>query len=776
MFYNLKIMFRNLYRDGLYSIINIAGLAVSLAICILIILWVRDELSINRNFKNADRICTFGRNSPGNLAPFIEQNIPEVLHTCRVFSRLDLGVLSSGDEKFTESEICLVDSSFFSVFDPGFIKGDPALLFKDKYSVILSESLAKTLFNGEDPIGKSIQSDKYGIMHVTAVMADFPQNSSLQYRMILPFTLYPDVAAKIGYSDGKDWSNWYFTTYGLLAENVDLKALRDKMDRMVWKEVIPEEAYVPGTWLSIPIQSLTTLGLYDSEGAPSGIKNVRLFSAAAFILLLIAAINYVNLVTARLTKRAKEASIRKILGSGRIKLFLQMMYESGLVFVLSVILATILIFLLLPFYNELTDKQLQLELFSPSVLLIYLILAVVIILGTGIYPAFMLSSFKAGNLSGSATSVHGKSYVRKILVTVQFVFSIGLILITIGLGSQLNYLRQKDPGYTQENIFVTRMYNMQEHYSTVKNELLQQGTIPDVTATNIPVNDVWWNISRKWQCKDESKEFGTAVLSGDYNLLDFFNIKLLSGRKFTLEDHPHGGYIVNKQMAEKLGWPQVVGRTIPLYSDEESEIVGETDDFNFRNFHSKIGPIVISYSQGGDYLYVKSAPGKSREAIAAVETIWKRYNEGYPFDYQFMDEEFDQMYKSDIRTGNLFNAFSLIAVFISCLGLFGLVTYTAETKTKEIGIRKVLGASVGNIVRMLSNEFLILIGIAMLIAFPVAYYWLDKMLQDYAYRISVGWWIFATAALIIIALTLLTVVWQAVKAATANPVNSIKSE
>ncbi len=769
LFYHLKIAFRNLRSGSLYSAINIGGLAVSLAVCILIFLWVRDELDFNRGFKNADRIYQIGNNVPGPLAPLIGREIPEVSHVCRVSRGLNSGVLSYVDKKFTVFDALLADSSFFTVFGIDIVRGDQQRPFSNVNSVVISESLAKDIFQDEDPIGKSINSDEYGMLNVSAVFAGISQNSSLKCRMVFPTSSPHNEMVS-------NWNNHLYQTYAVIAKDVDPKALSQKISLAAWKEAKPGEPYKPGGVLDFSVSPIVTQHLYAADGSPTGIKNVRLFSLVAIVLLLIAVINYVNLVTARLIKRTKEAGIRKMLGSGKAGLFLQMIRESGLMFVLSLIVATVLIFLLLPYCNNLTGKQLSVHFFSSEIWLVYLVLFLVISVLAGIYPAILMSKFKPIELAG-ALSLQKKSFFRKSLVVVQFTFSAGLMVMTVVLNMQLKYMRDKDPGYARENIFRVPVYRMGGHYQAIKGELLQQSAISDVTATAMPITEIGASVTRELPCKDGPREFQVMVNLGDYNILDFFEIPLVAGSLYSPDTKPNEGYVINRKMAEELGWDDVVGQMLPsFFGDGEKPIIGEVENFNFDDFHHEVKPIAILFLDWYSFFYVKTTPGKTTDAIAAVENIWKRYNDGYPLEYHFLDEEFDQIYKSDIRTGKLFNAFAVIAIFISCLGLFGLITYTAETKTKEIGIRKVLGASVASIVEMLSKEFLILVGIAMLIAFPLTYYWVDKMLQDYAYRIGITWWMFALAGIIMVALTLLTVGWKAMKAATANPVKAIKSE
>ena len=776
MLYQLKITMRNLQRDKFYSAINIGGLAISLAAVFLIFLWVRDELSFNQDFKNAERIYQIDYSTPLSLAPFVEQNIHEIEQASRTCSWFDLGVLTYEEEKFTLTDVYAADPSFFSVFGINFIQGNPAKPFVDNHSLILTKSLAYRIFQDEDPVGKSILSNTYGMLYVTAVIPDMPQNSSLQCKAILPLSFYTEVVAT-NFASGEDWGNWYFTTYTLIADGVDAKLLSDKISRAIWAQQNPGEEYDTEFWMKFSMLRFTTMHLYSSDGTPTGIKNVRLFSLATFVLLLIAAINYVNLLTARLVKRTKEAGIRKVFGSGRMGLFLQMMQESSVMFVSALVVTTVLIYMLLPFYNELTGKQFQFDIFSPEIWLIYISLFIVVSLLAGLYPAVMISKFKPVNFFSKQSSMSQKSFLRKGLVVIQFVFSAGLLLMMMVISAQLKFMRDRNPGYTKENIFYVRLNQIKnDSYVTVKNELLQHTAIVDVTATRMRINDSGWGYGNEWATKNGLKQFGTFLYWGDHNMLDFFGISLFDGQNFKSDDKQFGNVIINREMAEKLEWDYNVGRTIPVFNNQR-EIIGEINSFNFQNLHQPIGPMVVFYLlEDVEFLYIKTAPGRTGEAIATVENIWKRYNDGYPFEFHFLDDEFARMYQSDIRSGKLFTAFAFIAIFISCLGLFGLVTFTAESKTKEIGVRKILGASVNDIVLMLSKEFLILIVVAMLIAFPLTYYWLEKMLQDYAYRIEIGWWMFAVAGGIICVLTLFTVGFQALKAATANPVDAIKSE
>jgi len=517
--------------------------------------------------------------------------------------------------------------------------------------------------------------------------------------------------------------------------------------------------------------------LYNLAGQPAGIKNVYLFSAVAILILVIACINHVNLVTARASKRSREIGVRKIVGAKTLNLFGQLMSETAIMLFVAMSAATVLILIVLPHYNVLAGKNMEFAFFSRSTILIYLVSGIVTLVLAGLYPAFSLMSFRPTDAFLKGSKGKGGSLFRRILVVSQFAFSAALIVATIAFVAQLRYMQNMNPGYNKENILTTPLPASGNQYRTIMERLTSEPAIIGTSASMFNKMICQGARSDIWRDKDgKSPNFAwTTVDPGFFSLM---NISVVEGNFFREGDNMYQrGVILNESAARLIGEGEsVIGMSL-RFGGGDNEIIGVIKDFNFASLHEEIKPLVVScMTEWQPQLYVKVAPGKTKEAIATVEKVWKEYNADYDFTYNFLDESFDAMYKSDVRTGNLFTIFAVIAIIISCLGLFGLVTYTAESKTKEIGIRKVLGASVASIVKMLSKEFLILVGIAMLIAFPLAYYLLERMLQDFAYRIDIGWWIFTLAGSITIVLTLLTVGWKAVKAATANPVKAIKSE
>lgn len=781
MFYNLKIAIRNIHRNGMYSVINIGGLAISLVVCILISLWVKDELSYDRFYKSGDRIyrvlnqnktsLNYWEWSPAPLASFMQTEVPQIEEYCRTGNYSNqCSFLDYEKTKFSDLSITAVDTSFFSMFDVTLVSGNQHNPLPDDLAMIISESKAKLFFGNEDPIGKTLKASNGINFTIAGVMKDIPENSSVKTDILVRF----DVQQRTFQGNGnwkqieEDWGSYFYPTYFKLAVGANPEIIAEKM---VEKKNSPNTGY--------RLQPLLEMHLYNLSGQPDALKTSILFSAIAILILAVACINYINLVTAQANKRSREIGVRKIVGAKKSNLFGQLMGETAIVLVFAMAIATALIYLLLPYYNNLAGKNMHFSLFDSSTLLIYLAVGVITLFLAGLYPAFSLASFRPTDAFSSSSRGKGKSLFRKILVVSQFAFSGALIVATIAMSSQLRYMQNMNPGYNKVNILTVGLPGATGgQYRTLMERLSSEPAILGTSASGFYKMMGQGERSDIWKDKDgHSPNFAwTMVDPGFFSLM---GIPVVEGNSFRKDgDNMYQRGVILNETAAKLigGGKSVVGMNLS-FGGGDNEIVGVVKDFNFESLHTEIKPLVVScVTEWEQFLYVKVAPGKAKQAIAAVEKVWKEYNPDYDFKYSFLDDDFDALYKSDVRNGKLFTIFAIIAILISCLGLFGLVTYTAATKTKEIGIRKVLGASVSSIVSMLSKEFLILVGISMVIAFPLAYYWLDKMLQDYAYRISLGWWMFALAGLIIIILTLLTVGWRAIKAATANPVKSIKTD
>lgn len=778
MFRNLKITIRNLRRNGLYSVINITGLAVSLATCTFIVLWMQDELSYDRFHEDAGDIymtvahfrsdagSSSTRLSSGLFGPVAAQDFSDVESYCRI-REIDAGYLQAEGIRTGMKPILLSDSSFFTFFNFPLVRGEKSDILRNPDDVVISESLAREIFGNEDPVGRTVNLEGWKDLHVAGVMKDMPRNTSVpraemicRYRALNGTTDW----VRLFYLEAIDgWQGCEFLTYLRLKPGTDVRQLAETV---TGKQTMLQDIR------SFTLQPLVNLYLYTLDGEPAGIKTVRIFRWIAMVILCIACVNYVNLITARSSKRHREIGLRKVIGARKLRLFGQLIAEAVALFVIAVVIAALLNMLLLPAYNQLAGKAIVLNWLNPGVWLIYGGMLLLVTLLAGMYPSWMLASFRPLGMIQGLNVKRGSVVFRRVLVVLQFVSSVALIVGTIVLKAQMNYIRQKDLGFDREQVFTCRLYDMAAHFDAIKSELMQQDAIVGITYGSENITQVTsGTMFGDWEGKTGDGQVSLVQERADTSFIRVMDIPLAEGTGITSTDELQ--FILNEAAVRAMGMEDPVGKRV-----EGIRIVGVVKNFHFKSLHQEITPMVIYYqsAEGRHTLYVRTAEGKAQQAIAAVESIWNNYNTSYSFNYAFLDETFDRQYREDVRTGLLFGIFSIIAVFLSCLGLLGLITYTAETKFKEIGIRKVLGAGVTDIVIMLSREFLVLVGIALLIAFPLAYYWLDGMLQDFAYRISLGWWMFAAAAVITVLLTLLTVGIQAIKAATVNPAKSLKTE
>ena len=793
--YNLKIAIRNLRRNSLYSVINIAGLTVSLAACILITLWVYDELSFDRFHKNKENLYLVNttvsnqpsfNQSPAALSIYAKAEIPEIKNACRI-ENYSLSYFRYNDRQMLlNTSICqgaVADSSFFSLFSFSLLDGNPQKPFAGDFSIVLSESTAISLFGDENPMGKAIKtswSDDY--FYVTGIMKDMPKNSSIRYDYLLPFSLLKRTYMPNGpfTEPDADVGRFSYFTYLELNPGSNRNQVEEKMKDILIREMMPHASIFGFTELPpirFSLQQITAQHLYNADGSPGGMAKVRLFAIIAGLILLIACINYVNLVTARTGKRTKEMRVRKFLGAKWKNIVWQSMQETCLMLLIAIVLATFLIYMILPAYNRIAGKELNFQFFYLHVLIIYGITLICVLGLAGIYPSFYLAS-----INSSKYTKNGNKHAsfRKVLVVFQFVCSIALIVSTLVITLQMHFIQKKDLGYDKENVICFAAWGMKGHIKTVRDELQKNPDIAGIaTATFENMINSNFDYGVLWQDSEKSIKFGIGWV--DFDFFDVMNIQFVEGQ-LPPETSAYKYCLLNETAIREMQLKEPLNQNI-YQNGNFTAISGIIKDFNFESLNQPVSPLMLycakeemNFFNIGNFFYVKTTTQGTKSALASIEKLWKEYCPNLLFTYSFLDENFERLYKTDIRMGKLLYIFAFIAILISCLGLFGLVTYTAETKTKEIGIRKVLGASISNIINMLSKEFLLLVGIAMLIAFPLAYYWLDRMLQDYAYRIRIGGWMFAVSGAVTILLTLITVGWQAVKAAVANPVNSIKVE
>jgi putative ABC transport system permease protein len=787
-----KIALRNLRKSATYSFINITGLAVGLAVSILLLLWVSDELSYDRFNAHADSLYrlspkfgdganpTIWESTPAPLAIYAKKELPEVENACRVTEDWAVSVFEYQGKKITEWHNCQVDSYFFSMFTYPLIKGSPQHPFTDAHSVVLSETTAKKFFGDEDPIGKTLKADDKKIYQVTGVMKDMPDNSSIQFNMVFNFQELEKDQDTTGYFNKRpidaNWGQYNYETYVLLKPGANPVVAGQKMGAMHRShQNIDFNKHL--TYLLSP---LTKIHLYATDGTEQGMMIVRVFFIVAVIVLLIACINYVNLITARAIGRSKEISLRKIVGAGKLGLFLQFLSESLLTFLIALVIATGLIYLVMPLYNDLAGKNIVFKPWAPEVLAVYGLTLLATLLLAGIYPAVTLSSFKPLEaMKGKLSGIGSKGNFRKVLVVVQFSFSIILITSTIIIGKQLQYIREKNLGYDKENVFSLWMRNIDNHYEAVKAELLQQPGILGVTESGVDIiNSGTGTSDADWDGKrPDQQAFTIGQMPVERNFLEVMGIRLKEGKGFTGSPADSSNFILNETAIKATGITEpAVGKRFTFHGIK-GIIAGVVQDFHFQNMHTQIRPLLMQYDkQWRGKMYIRTSGKDAAKALAAVEGIWKRYNADYDFNYTFLDNSFNDLYKSDTHVGRLFDCFAVVAILISCLGLFGLVTFTAESKVKEIGVRKVLGAGVPHIVVLLSKDFVVLVLVAAAIAFPVAWYGLGKFLQGYAYRTDLSAWVFVAAGGITLVIAMITVSVRCVQAALANPVKSLRME
>lgn len=784
----LKTAWRNLVKNKFYSLINVTGLSIGLAVGIMVLLWVQNELSYDKFHKNADNIYKINSHlgtgtsaqvwngSPGPLMVFSKQ-IPEIKQVVRINNVFEQTLFTYGDKKIKESRLAFVDSTFFSLFDFKIMKGNKERPMPEMYSIILTQSTAKKYFGADNPIGKVLLHNDANFT-VSAVIEDFPENSTLRYDMLMSMSLYADMFTKWGGNGDwktidEDLGNYHYHTYLQLQENASVDKVAQKLTKIFQEKKGPE---AKDNFFSF--QPLQTIHLVATDGGTGALETVRIFLIVAILVLCIACINYVNLSTARSMLRSKEVSVRKIVGAARWQLFIQFITESVLLFLFASLLAFVLIYLLLPLYNNLSGKNLLFSLANSNVWLVVGSAIVGSLALASIYPALLLSSFKPlQTLRGKLSIGIGKASFRKALVVTQFVFSAGLIIATIIISSQLKYMREKDLGFDKEYVFSFGLTKeVSEHYEAAKTELLKQPGISGIAASNNNLVGIDASTSdTDWDGKEEGRMFIIRANAVDHNFIPLLKMKIVAGNNFTGTKSDSAHFILNETAVKQAGIEDPIGKSFTLWQTK-GIITGVVKDFNYASLKQGIEPAIFYYRPSYWRMYVKTTGKDASKAIAAVQKVWKSYNPDFPFEYSFLDDEFNKMYSDDKRTGTLFNVFAAIAILISCLGLFGLATYTAQVKIKEIGIRKVLGASVTSITNLLAKDFILLVLIAFVIASPVAWYLMHEWLQNYAYRINISWWIFFATGLLAIIIAIITVSFQAIKAAIANPVKSLRTE
>jgi putative ABC transport system permease protein len=788
MFRNyIKTAIRNMRKFKGYTFINIAGLAIGIACCILILLWVRDELSFDGFHEKADRLYRVVEQqyyaggelfpvavTPAPLAAALKDEIPEFVNAARITLSPRL-LIRYGERMFYEDDIALADPSVFDLFSFRLVKGDPETALEKLNSIILTESMAEKYFGDEDPLNKDLKIGNMYDLTVTGVVENAPRNSHLQFNFIIPFEII-----KMAGDPLDNWGNNSYFTYVELAENADAATAQEKITGFLQK-------HLPESSTTLHLQPLKRIHLYSDFTADvpghGDIKYVYIFSLVALFVLIIACINFMNLTTARSGNRAKEVGMRKVTGAQKADIVMQFLGESMLFAFIAFLFALGLVLLLLPAFNALSGKELSLFT-GESIDLLAALIGVAILTGlvSGSYPVLYLSSFQpVAVLKGTLRSGPRGSTFRRVLVVIQFSLSIFLIIATAIIHSQLEYIQNKKLGYDKDHVIYMRIgMNAVRYYEPFKREAL---TSPDILGIGwsgqLPAYIVNSTSSVNWPGKDPNESILMHNTAVDYDFIETMGMEIVAGRNFSLEfpTDEKEAFILNEEAARLLGEDSAVGKPFTLW-DIKGKVIGVVKNFHFKSLNTHVEPLVIRLlkPQPYSFMFIRVRGENITASINYLEKTWRKIATVFPFEYQFLDDYYDRTYHAEQRMGKLFNAFTALAIFIACLGLLGLASFMAEQRTKEIGIRKVLGATVPNIILLMSREFVFLVAISNVLAWPLAYYLMNKWLENYAYHAAINVLFFFVSALIALAIALLTVSYQAFRAASANPIDSLRYE
>jgi putative ABC transport system permease protein len=813
----LKIALRNIGRHKGYSFINIAGLAIGMAVCILILMFVRDELSYDTHHEHKDRIYRIERRwfaADGSVRsglcsvapsfiPLLEEEFPEMEHVVRMVGSGDT-LITFGDNNFVEERLYFAEDDIFEVFTVPMIKGNPETALRNPNCLVLSETMVRKYFGDEDPMGKVMKvgtsKEDY---QVTGVMKDVPENSHLHFDFLASF-----ITLKGRFTYFRDNSDYLFGStnfsdnviyaYLRLARNADSREVAARIPAFIDRHLPTHESesgdiVYPSQWNNLVLRKVKDIHLYshtNNELEPnSDIRYVTLFTLVAAFILIIACINFMNLSTARAVKRAREVGLRKVVGANRRLLTTQFLGESLLIALLAMVLALALVSILLPYFSAFSGHELRFGLLMNSVgILILLSVFLITGLAAGLYPAVYLSSYKPATiLRGELTRGTRGALMRKVMVVFQFTISAALIISVAVVFKQMRFLQNANLGFQRENIvLIPSDPVVKQNWREVKNELLKNPRVLAATLSKRAPS------GRLLDAPGFRTEINGEIVDGSFNMPhnrvehDFFKtygMKIVAGRDFSIDIPTDEGeaFILNETAVRRLGLKSpedAVGLPLQTRAPNLSgRVIGVVADFNYESLHHEIVPMLTYVRlRETNTVSLRIAAGNIQETIAYVQGIWDRFHPGYPLSYTFLDDRLNALYRNEARMMEMFGYFSLLAIFIACLGLFGLASFTTEQRTKEIGVRKVLGATVSKVVILLSREFAKWVIIANVIAWPIAYFCMDKWLDNFAYRINIGWTAFLLTAVLTSIVALLTVSYQSIKASVANPADSLRYE
>lgn len=791
----LKIAFRNLVKNKVYSFINIGGLAVGMAVVILIALFVHDEYNYDRfhpNFNQIYRVTENQKQSDGNhliavtpspLAAALKNDFSEIDKTVRIGQWS--GLLQGNGKNLEPDRILIVDQSLFDVFEFPLVIGSPKSVFNNPDEVVITEKSAEFFFgedwNKKDILGTALvlnSTDKLSLKLV-GVVKNMPTNSHIQADVFLPFKFvekYDEWSQK--------WNSNNYHTYLKINNKTTLATFEKKIAGYLKK-------YETGTETVLGLQPLSTIYLeskFDFQtdwGKRSDIFYVYLFITVGLIVLLIAVFNFINLSTAHATQRVKEVGVRKTIGAGRGSLIYQFLLEASLVVVLAVVIALIITNQLLPVLNELSDKTLVIPIYTSGFWAILVFFSISITLLSGLYPAFVLSSYQPAKVLKGFFTINAGKYFRQSLVVGQFTLSIILIVSTFVIFRQLTFMQNKSLGFDKEHLLYVKLKgNLKQNAVIFKNEVAKIAGVESVSTTTNNLVNVANSSNIEWEGQPPKDEFSITQMNIDPDFVRTVGAKLVAGRNFsaampTDTSDKMGVYLINETAAKRMGWTpeKALGKKVKFWGFE-GNIIGVLKDFHFRPLSEEINPFIFRNRPKEFYfnLLIKTKSNQVPQLLASLTALYKKYEPDYPLNYGFVNQDLDRQYKNEQRTGQIVFIFSVLAILISCMGLYGLVMFTTQLRIKEIGVRKVLGASIGNIMALLSKDFLKLILLACTAAFPLGYWLMNTWLQDFKYRLEIGWEVFIGVGLLVVLVTLFTISWQSFKAAVVNPVKSLKTE
>jgi putative ABC transport system permease protein len=784
----LKTAIRHIRKHLGYSLLNILGLTLGITSALFLIIYVSDEISYDRYHENADRIYRVSSKITETddqftwivaqipFGPQVVQDYPEVQSFVR-FINMPRALYKFEDKEYVEENFYYVDSTLFDIFSYKILRGEVRSAIKDPGKIVLTETAATRYFGDDDPIGKTLITGD-NTFEVTGVIEDVPYNSHLRFDAVSARNNLPK---QLG-----SWGNFGVFTYLLLPHDVDIEAFETKMQGMydAHMKTIFGPLNINIEYIMEPITRIHLYSTSPDEPVPTGsITYVYIFGIVALFLVLIAAMNYMNLATARSSGRAREVGMRKVIGSRRAPLVAQFLSESIVLTVISLIISVILLLVLLPKFNLLAGKSFDISiLYSPVVI----ISAIGVILMAGIiggsYPAFFLSRFSPVTvLKGEITKGSAGSLFRKILVVIQFTISVVMIICTLVVFRQLNYLKNMDQGFNQENVLTLQLnQNMVRKYPVLKQTLLENDNIKYVTSTNTPMGGGSAKVIFNVETDQGMAQRGINFAVVDHDFIDAMGIKIVEGRDFQ-QDMPSDtllAVVVNETLANRMGWREPIGKKVEVGDENtlRASVIGLMADYHQTGMYNEIESLMLIYRELGNIVYVKLNGNNMEQTISFIETKWKEIFPDQPFLYTFLKERFNRQFEADEKRGLIFTLFTVLAILIACLGLFGLASYMVEQRTKEIGIRKVFGANEGVIIRLISKDFLILVSISIVIALPVAYFFMNNWLQNYVYRTKTGVLLLILATLLTVVITFITISYKAYQAAIMNPASSIRTE